>query len=358
LALLTQFSETITRLLPQIKEKLKSENDAEISFSKFIQQVDSVIEESANTNNELEVSLKEAKERCKNVLTKSAKNWVTPVDKLSNVAFDSTGTLYDPAKFIGVIISKKSKKELLTMVKLNLEKEDNILINDSKRELDPYDRIVHDAVVSLYVDTKNEYITPQMVYRAMTGNPEAKLNPKQQELVSNSLDKLTRSRITIYATKEVCEAYGIDKFSYSGMVIAADKVEITIKGNVVEAYRLLRKPILYEYADKLNQIGRFDIKILNTPVKKNEETLILQDYLYRRILAMKGASKLNHNIVYNTVYEYLNLTATSEASLWNKKSKIRKTVKVILDYWKNEGFIISYTENKENNSIVSVTIKI
>jgi len=167
LKLITQFGETITKLFPQIKKKLKNnESNKKINFSKFIQQLDSEIEKNS-VNNELERSLKKIKNHYENVLTKSTKNWITPVDKLSNVAFDGTGKLYDPAKFIGVVISGNRKKELLTMIKLNLDEKDNILINGSKKELDPYDRIVHDAVVSLVVDAENQYITPQMVYRVM-----------------------------------------------------------------------------------------------------------------------------------------------------------------------------------------------
>lgn len=99
-----------------------------------------------------------------------------------------------------------------------------------------------------------------------------------------------------------------------------------------------------------------DIKLLNSPVNKNEENITLQSYLYRRILAIKSSSKLSPTIVYDTVYKQLNTEATSDGALRKKKLKVRNTIKKILDYWKTQSFIVSYSENKRKNEIVSVTI--
>ena len=290
-----------------------------------------------------------------NIPTKAPKTWLTPVDKVSNIAFDGSGSLYN-TKLVGVdISSRKTKKEILSMVSLDYS--DKTISISGRKELTPYDREVHDALVTLYVDGENDYITPQMIYRAMTGNPDARLTAKQQEAISNSLSKLLYSRLVIKASKEECEAYGFDKFSYEGTVIQGEKVTATLNGNVLEVYHLLKEPVLYTYAEKKSQIGRLDIKLLNSPVNKNEENITLQSYLYRRILAIKGSGKLSPTIVYDTVYKQIELTAASDGALRKKKLKVRNTIKQILDYWKQQGFITGYVENNRKTEIVSVTIR-
>ncbi len=293
-----------------------------------------------------------------NVTTKAPKLLLTPIDKVSYLAFKGDGALYNSdEKSTGVILNRKtSKKEILSMVSLNYCNDKAIQIS-GKQELTPYDREVHDALVTLYVDGGNNCITPQMIYKAMTGNPESKLTSKQQTAINNSLNKLMYSHLRINASEEECRAYRFDRFSYESTVIQGEKVAATINGNNVEAYHLLREPVLYTYANLKNQVGRIDIKLLNSPVNKNEENIILQGYLYRRILAMKGSCKLSPTIIYSTIYEQLEIEAASDSALRKKKVKVRSTVRTILDYWKKQNFIKGYVENSRRNEIISVTIQ-
>ncbi len=290
-----------------------------------------------------------------NILTKTPKTWITPLGKVIDLAFNGEGKLYND-KLIGVKInSHKSKKEILSAANLNFD--DRRIQITGKKELTSYDREVHDAIVTLYVGEGNEYITPQMIYRTMTGNKNTKLNPKQKNSILNSIEKMIYSRIKIIASKQECEAYGFDEFSYDGALLFAEKLTATMKGTSTEAYHLLKEPVFYTYANKKNQIERLNIKLLDSPVNKNEETIVLQGYLYRRILAMKSSKKMKPIIVYDTVYKYLDIQATSDGALRKKKLKIRNTIKKILDYWKKQKFIISYAENSYKNEIVSITIR-
>lgn len=135
-----------------------------------------------------------------------------------------------------------------------------------------------------------------------------------------------------------------------------------MNGQTVEAIKILDTPILFDYAQQKNQIGRFDVKLLDTPNNKNEETIILEGYLRRRILAIKGSSKLSPTILYETVYKQIDLSnIKSDSALRNKKQKIREMTKKILDFWKKEGFIKGHSENVskgEKGRIVSVTIRL
>lgn len=291
----------------------------------------------------------------KNIPTKTPKTWIATLGKVIDLAFDGEGRLYND-KLIGVKInSRKSKKEILSMANVNFDNE-GIQITGEK-ELTPYDREIHDALVTLYIDGRNDYITLQMIYRTLTGNKNAKLNPKQKETINNSLNKMMYSHIKMIASKEECEAYGFNEFSYEGALIYAEKMIGTINGVSTEVYHLLREPVFYTCANKKNQIQRLDIKLLDSPVSKNEENIILQGYLYRRIIAMKGSRKLSSTISYDTVYKHLDIQAASDGALRKKKLKVRNTIKKILNYWKEKKFIKNYIENNRKNEIVSITIR-
>ena len=198
----------------------------------------------------------------RNIKTKAPKQWITPIDRVSRLSFDGVGTLYKEDGVNVRISGRKSKNEILSFVRLDYS--DNAIQISGKKELTQYDREVHDALATLYIDGGNEYITPQMIYKAMTGNPEAKLAQKQQEAISNSLNKLMCSRLIINASKEECKAYGFDEFTYRGAVIQGETVTAKVNGVIVEeVYHLLRAPALYTYASLKNQICRLDIKLLS-----------------------------------------------------------------------------------------------
>lgn len=289
----------------------------------------------------------------RNIKTKAPKQWIALIDKVSRKSFDGKGTLYDENGKNVRISRSKSKQEILCMVRLDYS--DNAIQISGKKELTQYDREVHDALITLYIDGGNEYITPQMIYKAITGNPEVKLPPKQQEAISRSLNKLMYSRLIINASKEECKAYGFDKFTYEGTVIQAEKATAKVNGVIVEVYHLLREPALYTHANLINQICRLDIKLLNSPVNKNEENITLQGYLLRHINGIKGG-KLSPTILYDTIYKQLNIQASSDGALRKKKLKVRNTVKKILDYLEDRNFIKNYTENIHGQEVLSVTI--
>ncbi|MGL4546583.1 hypothetical protein [Eubacterium aggregans] len=289
------------------------------------------------------------------VRTRYPDNFIAPTDKVSNLAFagELTGTNLQQL----AMERRGSKKQITTLASIDFEKLNGSVQIKGRKELTPYDREVHDAIITIFIDGSNEYITPQMIYQVMTGNQEAKLNPKQAEAISESITKCMFSRVIIDASEE-SKAYGFESFKYDGNLISGERVTASLNGTVLECLHIVREPVLYEYANKKNQIGRFDIKLLNTPINKTEEIITLQGYLYRRILSMKGSSNLRKTIAYETVYNQINVTAASDGALRKKKSKVRGQIKDMLDYWKQENFIAGYCENKRGQEVYSVTIRL
>lgn len=268
--------------------------------------------------------------------TKYPETWITPKDKLSDLLFN--GGLNEeltPLK----MEERSRKKELTDKVNINFDALENISIS---RDLSPYDREVHDSIVSLYIDGGNEYITPLMIYRTMTGNPKAKLLPKQQVAILESVARCSSIKITIELIHKM------KKVIYEGNLIYTEKVRVEHLGKFNEWVHILREPILYGYASSKNQVGRLDIKLLNTPSNKNEETIVLEGYLRRRIQAMKS-SNVSRTIIYETIYKYLNLSSESPEAERNKKKKIRDSIAVALTFFKDQGFICGYTKKDTKN---------
>lgn len=282
-------------------------------------------------------------------------NFLAPTDKVSNRAFRNELTGGHIQQL--AMERRGSKKQITTLAGINFDNLNGSVQIKGRKELTAYDREVHDAIITLFVDGGNEYITPQMIYQVMTGNPDAYLEKKQAEAISDSITKCMYSRLIIDASEEA-KAYGFDSFKYDGSLISGERVTASLNGTVVECLRILRTPVLYEYANKKNQIGRFDIKLLNSPINKTEEIITLQGYLYRRILSMKSSPNLSKTILYDKVYSQIEVKAASDGALRKKKSKVRDHVKKILDYWKQEEFIAGYVENKRGTRIHSVTIRL
>lgn len=282
--------------------------------------------------------------------TKQPKKFIVPKDKVTNTLFD--GKLIAGSKDVLIgMEGRKSKKELTAVVSIDFEDLPNVTIS---KTITAFDREVHDAIVSLYVDGKNEFVTPLMIYRTMTGDPKAKINPKKAEAISNSVTKCSMTRIIIDSSDEA-DAFEMDKLYYEGNLIYTKKVKGEHNGKISEWIYIMEQPILYTYAKNKKQIARTDINLLNTPINKSDEVIILQGYLLRRILAMQG-SKLNRNILYETIYKHLEISASSPGALRKKQHKVRDMTKEILDDWVIKKFIKNYDENVKNNSIISVTI--
>ena len=263
-----------------------------------------------------------------------------------------------------VNVQKKAqakKNPVYTLVSISLDdlKGQGVEIK-GRRELTPFDQEIHDAFVS-HALSGNEYITDSMIFDTISGKEGATLNPKQQEAISNSITKLMYSHVKIDASEEA-KKFGLEKFVYDGSVLPGERLTVSLNGTVTECVHIFRTPPIYDYANRLSQVGRMDVKLLNSPVNKNEETITLQGYLYRRILSMKGSSKLSPTILYETVYKQIDLSnIKSDSALRNKKQKIRETTKKILNFWKKEGFIKGHTENVskgDKGRIVSVTIRL
>lgn len=290
------------------------------------------------------------------VTTITPKEHISTVDKLSGKAFDVENDVLYTKKLIAVGVERRgSKKEINTLLSMSFDELEKAGVIIDAKKLTPFDREVHDAITTLFVEGGNDVMSVEMIYRTMIGKPKARLAPKQAEAITQSITKMMHTLITIDASQEA-KAYGFDNLKYKGNLLYAEMAIASINNNVIEALHVIKEPVLYTYANRTNRIGRVDMKLLDSPINKNEETIILQGYLYRRILAMQHGQ--NKSIVYDTVYKQLSIDAPSAAALRKKKADVRSKIKTLLDYWKKEKFIAGYVENKRGQEMYSVTIRL
>ena len=340
-------------------EALKDDPEATSQIDKVIRDV--LVKNPHVSGNKGEKGGKLTFERMISVKTTRPEEMIAVTAKVAQETF--LGDLL-PGTGKRVNVQKKAqakKNPVYTLVSISLDdlKGQGVEIK-GRRELTPFDQEIHDAFVS-HALSGNEYITDSMIFDTISGKEGATLNPKQQEAISNSITKLMYSHVKIDASEEA-KKFGLEKFVYDGSVLPGERLTVSLNGTVTECVHIFRTPPIYDYANRLSQVGRMDVKLLNSPVNKNEETITLQGYLYRRILSMKGSSKLSPTILYETVYKQIDLSnIKSDSALRNKKQKIRETTKKILSFWKKEGFIKGHTENVskgDKGRIVSVTIRL
>ncbi len=221
----------------------------------------------------------------------------------------------------------------------------------AKREFTLLDQEVHDAVVSLYL-AGNQFITPAMVYRAMTGKTNSEyIHGKKLHEIEESVDKCIFSKLSIDASEEAA-AYGYEEAVYSGALLSAEKVSINMGGNRVIAYKLLTEPLLYRYAKSCNQISAVDIKLLDTPITKTNDTIILQGFLLRKIEMMKTNRYALRTIQYEDIYEVLRISKEQRV----QATRVREYINEILTFWVEKEYISHFENVKEGRSYKEIVI--
>lgn len=287
------------------------------------------------------------------------KKHTKPNNKLANKI---TKNLMNEGTIELVINNKKAKKEVTTKVMLNYE-DDNVQLI-SRAKFTAYDREVYDGVTTLY-EAGNEIVTPAMIYRAMNGLTETEyIQPEALLKIKESIDKSRFIRTVIDYTDEAKLYHQeVDKTIYEGYLLNCEKINVEAGGKELEAYKLMRKPILYEYAQISGQIISIPINLLNTKdtVNSTEDVTIIRGYLLRQIEWMKHErSKRDTNITYQGIYEELEVYKKDfdKRAYENKIIKIRKHVKAILESWKIQNYINYFEEYKDGRQIKGVKINL
>lgn len=292
------------------------------------------------------------------VKSRKPKDFVSPIDKLAQTVFDSRkNPQFYSRHSVDLWVGDKNKKPVSITVSVDISELKKYISFSNDTMLAPYNRAIHDAVISLY-DAGNIHFTPDMVYHFLNGNSR---NDKAPEGFRKSLDealtKLMRTIITIDAGEEA-EAFNLKDFQYKGYVLPLTYTRATINGQECECWKILDRPPLLALAERKSQINRGAANLLDTGLSVTPDNVVITHYLLEQIITMQNEhSDRNNVILYDTLYEYLGIDAPTETTRRKMQERIRKKVKAILDAWVKAGFISGYGEQVDGRKIVGLYIR-
>ncbi|MBQ3064805.1 MAG: hypothetical protein IJC98_01060 [Clostridia bacterium] len=223
-----------------------------------------------------------------------------------------------------------------------------------------YDKIVHDAVCSLYA-AGNETFTPEMVYRAMNGMIQSEfVSPKSIKMIVDSLEKMRVTDIVIDYTEQLRmtnPGESVDLARVSGAMLMMQKVTVSTGGVTKWAYRIVASPIIYEYSKMIKQIIPIPLTLLNTKetTRSTDTVIIIRQYILQRVELMKN--KKNHMnsrvISYDSIYELLD--APDDRKL---RATIRSQTERLLDNYVRIQYIAGYEIVKRGRAITGIQIQL
>ena len=295
--------------------------------------------------------------------TSSVRNIILSLDKVSQKAFNANVNiaLYQDTPTQIAVEKRGTSKEINTFISINFDfgqmREKGEIVRGTEK-LTSFDRIVLDAVHTLYFEGHNSYITPSMVFHVMTGDKDKFMSPKYAEEINNSLLKLLFTHITIDATEEAIMYPGLKDFKYHSTILPGDMVQAKLNGTETSCVHIHTKPVLYLYAKLKKQVSKIDLSIIKIPFandrKENKEQMMLLYYLLRRIIALKS---LQNKIKYETLYHEFGYDNAPRKN----KFDLRKRAKAILDSWKGVIFgdiqLIDYTEEKDGKTPYEIILR-
>ena len=305
--------------------------------------------------------------------------YVVPNNKLANTM---TKGIIDIGK-ITLEESRRGAKKLVETTCILTYEGDNVHLS-GRQPFTEYDRNVYNAVSSLYIyGDQSHVVTPAMVYRAMTGLTDSeKPTAGQLAAVTRSLDKMRFIRARIDCTEELkmrritLNSKQINGGEIDTYLLTADAIKVQAGGQTVRAYRIIKTPILYEYAAAVKQVltlpaSVLDVKELNpggsigARLPNTESRILIKGYLIRRIEGMKGKNGLSNPVI--SLYDYQRDGETHQGlySIAGKPDadrkemqRIREDAEKMLAYWAATGYIKAFEAQTERKKITGYKITV
>lgn len=302
--------------------------------------------------------------------------YIMPNNKMANTI---TKGIVDVGK-VTLEVNRRGAKKLIETTCILSYEGDNVKLT-GRQAFTQYDRSVYDAVSTLYVAGDPAHvITPAQVYRTMTGT-DSTPSPQQLAAVTRSLDKMRFIRARINCTDELrarritLNSQQINHGEIDTYLLTAEAVRVEAGGNKITAYKVIKTPILYEYASAIGQVltlpaAVIDVKKLNRDgsistrsMPSTEDRIVVKSYLIRRIEGMKGKNGLHKNTI--PLYDYERDGETHEG-LYSiagradadrkEQQRLRDDVEAMLAYWAAAGFIKGFKVLTKSRKITGYEI--
>ena len=232
-------------------------------------------------------------------------------------------------------------------------------------KLDPDDKQVLEGLITIWENCPedervngNVVTTPQILYQAMTRNPEGRLNKKKEQELLDRVKKLRHSFIKIDATQEQVYYPGLRSVSLDGAIATVTIGTAYLNNNLVQSaifFSLSLSP-LYNYAKAKGQIASTPVRMLDTKaVNKNSESSRIEQYLVQRIETIESQG---NKILVSKIFDAAGIHAEDQKDFKKKKQRTMKKIRALLDGYVETGYLKSYHFNKQGREMYySVTIE-
>lgn len=280
---------------------------------------------------------------------------------LNMINTKTTNILFDPkyqeqiTKPTEIVVGGKKKDIVVqTQLFLSLQDENGNGIQ-LPQTLTAYDRMVYDGICSVLIHNKDMLATNRQIYEAFAG--KGTTSPQALGHVTRSLNKMRNTTIYLNCTPHIkTKNPEIENMVFDENLLSFSRLTIISGGQETTGYKFFKMPILYEYASCMNQIIAVDRTLLNIPTINNtDNNNLIKIYLLRRIETMKSKHNniASNKIKFDSMIAYLDIQTNSKAEY----ARFRKTIKTILDYWKQGDYIKDYIEYKEGKKFAGIEIQ-
>ena len=274
--------------------------------------------------------------------TKKLDNICFPLDKVNSTLW--YGFPVGEVKDLKAESDKDSRKGKQASILLLLDFAALNGVNIS-RELTVYDKWVWNACANLK-DQGHDVITAEQIYKAMgnTGRP----NAKTKEKIMESVETISRARVTIDTTEEHELYPKYERIKATFPLLATETCTAYARGQIVEsAIKIIDAPKLFAFAENRQQVTRLPLNVLDSPVSKTDDNLLLSDYLLTRISKMRNSKNISRTILIDTICQRCCIET------YKQKQRLPEKIERILNHYKNLEWIKDFKLTEREIEIVT-----
>ena len=281
-------------------------------------------------------------ENIERINTKKIDGVAFPLDKVNSTLW--YGFPVGEVKDLKAESDKDSRKGNQANIILLLDFEALNGVNIS-RELTVYDKWVWNACANLK-EQGHDVITAEQIYKAMgnTGRP----NAKTKEKIMESVETISRARVTIDTTEEHDLYPKYERIKATFPLLATETCTAYARGQIVEsAIKIIDSPKLFAFAENRQQVTRLPLNVLDSPVSKTDDNLLLSDYLLTRISKMRNSKYITRTILLDTIYQKCGIDSRM------KKSRLPEKIERILNHYKELEWIKDFKITEREIEIIT-----
>jgi len=253
-------------------------------------------------------------------------------------------------------VCKRDGQELPIQARVLVEYSRMRVGNFLQTDLNWFDWEVMDSIATL-AGKPGDIIYLDDIYRVIVGKKAMyPVTEKQKYMVNESVEKMRNMPVEIKIVdlfeedspiNAALQAKGIRSGSIRNYLIPCEILEYRGTSRYAYGIRLLDSPPLFAYAKTLGLASLYPLALVDTPLTKTRNTIVLQSFLLRSIDQMyrdrDSGNEFSTLIKMKDVYSVVGSTKDSDT----EKARNRKKAEQLLDFWVKKNYITGYAVERE-----------